>query len=427
MKLAVIGTGISGLAAAWLLRHDHDIVVYEREGRPGGHSNTVVVDGTPVDTGFIVYNERNYPLLSTFFKLLGVETQPSDMSFSASLDDGRIEYAGDAMFANRRSWVSPQHWRMLRDILRFNQRARAALVQGLAPDLALGDWLAHERLGPELVNHYLLPMAAAIWSCPTATMMGFPASSLLRFFANHGLLNLVDRPQWRTVVGGSRSYVARITADLGDRVQLRRGVVSVLRDASGVSVLDSDGGRQRFDRVLFAAHADETLRLLQDADELESGLLSPFRYQHNHAVLHSDPALMPRRRAAWSSWNYMARNRDDGGSSVSVTYWMNRLQSLPAAPDYFVSLNPLQSPDPARVHYAIDYEHPVFDAAALRAQRSLGDLQGHRGCWYSGAWFGHGFHEDGFASALEAVLSMGVRVPPQLLAARPGRAVAAHG
>lgn len=418
MKLAVIGTGISGLGAAWLLRDAHDIVVYERGSRPGGHSNTVSVDGTPVDTGFIVYNERNYPRLTTLFDLLEVPTRPSDMSFSASLDGGRIEYAGDAMFASRRSLVSVSHWRMLRDILRFNRRAQHALSHGLDDAVTLSAWLEREGLGPELVHRYLLPMAAAIWSCPTATMLDFPAASLLRFFANHGLLDLVDRPQWRTVVGGSRTYVTRITEALGDRILYNRAVTAVQRTATGVTVVDVSGERRHFDGVLFATHADDTLRLLQDADELEHDLLAPFSYQRNQAVLHSDRALMPRRRAAWSSWNYLARSSDDDTGAVSVTYWMNRLQSLPSDTDYFVSLNPLQVPDPARVHYTIEYEHPVFDTAALRAQRSLGLLQGHRNCWYSGAWFGHGFHEDGFGSALEAVLSMGVEIPAALAAAR---------
>jgi uncharacterized protein len=418
MRIAVIGTGISGAGAAWLLKDRHSLTVYEQGSRVGGHTNTVTVDdprgAVGVDTGFIVYNERNYPLLSTLFRLLDVETQASDMSFAASLDGGRIEYAGDAMFAQRRNLVSLSHWRMLRDIVRFNRVAKASLSDPSLERDSIGDFLRHRGFGEELGQRYLLPMAAAIWSCPPARMMDFPAAALLRFFENHGLLDLTDRPRWRTVVGGSQRYMEKLTSGLHDDIRVGCAATAVVRKGQGVQVRDAQGQWADYDRVFVATHADQALALLQDADELERALLSPFGYQRNLAILHSDPALMPRRRAAWSSWNYLARGKE----GLSVTYWMNRLQRLEAERDYFVTLNPVHDPDPASVHYQVEYMHPVFDGDAMRAQRSLGLLQGRGNVWFCGSYFGFGFHEDGFGSAVEAVLAAGEEIPRALLEAR---------
>lgn len=441
MRIAVIGSGIAGAGAAWLLKHRHALTVYEQSARVGGHTNTVTVEDprgpVPVDTGFIVYNERNYPLLSSLFRLVGVETQPSDMSFAASLDDGRIEYAGDALFAQRRNLVRLSHWRMLRDIVRFNRLAKASLSDPALEQDSIRDFLRHRGFGKELGQRYLLPMAAAIWSCPPARMMDFPAASLLRFFENHGLLDLTDRPSWRTVVGGSQRYMQKLTSGFRDDIRVGCAATAILRDGNGVRVRDSEGQWAEYDRVFIATHADQALDLLQDADELEHALLSPFGYQRNLAILHTDPALMPRRRAAWSSWNYLSQGND----GLSVTYWMNRLQRLDADRDYFVTLNPLKIPDPASVHYQVEYMHPVFDGDAMRAQRSLGLLQGRRNVWFCGSYFGYGFHEDGFGSAVEAVLDAGDEIPRELVKARattppymsnrlpwlaPGKAVA-HG
>ena len=416
MKIAVIGSGISGLAAAWLLRHRADVTVYEQERRAGGHTHTVDTRGGPaVDTGFIVYNERNYPHFTALLHHLGVASQPSDMSFSASIGGGEVEYAGDnldTLFAQRWNLLDRAHWRMLFGIARFNRDARRALKSGLRPDLTLGEFILQGRYGDELSRRYLLPMAAAIWSCPVGAMLKFPAASFLKFFENHGLLDLVDRPRWRTVTGGSREYLNKLLLQLSPRVRLGTPVTGVRRtDDYGVQVWDAGGGEERYDQVVMAVHGDQVLPLLAAAKPVERCLLGAFRYQDNRAVLHSDPALMPRRRKAWASWNYLAGEVMDGSARVSVTYWMNRLQALPSGRDYFVSLNPLT--EPARESVILDtvYAHPVFDHAAMLAQSRLHEIQGQDRIWFCGAWTGYGFHEDGLRSAVQVVQGMGHPIP----------------
>ena len=415
MKIAVIGTGISGLAAAWLLHRHAEVTVYEQAGQAGGHSNTVQVPGGPaVDTGFIVFNERNYPHLTALFRHLGVGSQASDMSFSASIGAGRVEYAGDnlnTLFAQRWNLLSRAHWRMLLDIARFNRDAKRALRSGLELELTLGEFILRGGYGDELSRRYLLPMAAAIWSCPVGAMLKFPAASFLKFFENHGLLDLMQRPRWRTVTGGSREYVAKLTTALGPRLRLGTQVTGVRRLPDGVHVWDAAGGKAVYDRVIMATHADQSLALLGGATRRERELLGAFRYQDNHAVLHSDPALMPKRRNVWAAWNYLAQDADHPGSRVSVTYWMNRLQSLPDEQQYFVTLNPLREPDPASVIYSTTYAHPVFTREAMQAQLHLDEIQGRDRIWFCGAWCGYGFHEDGLRSAVQVVQSMGQRIP----------------
>lgn len=415
MKIAVIGSGISGLAAAWMLDRHAEVALYEQQGRAGGHSNTVQVpNGPPVDTGFIVFNERNYPELTAMFHHLGVTTQPSDMSFSASIGGGELEYAGDnlnTLFAQRWNLFSGSHWRMLLDITRFNRDAKRALRSGLAPQTTLGEFILQGRYGDELSRRYLLPMAAAIWSCPVGTMLRFPAASFLKFFENHGLLDLVGRPRWHTVMGGSRAYVRRLLEPLRDKLRLDTPVTAVRRRTGGVTVWDARGGEEHYDRVIMASHADETLRMLAGATRLERELLGAFRYQDNRAVLHTDTAMMPKRRSVWASWNYLAEKAATQTSRVSVTYWMNRLQSLPGQRDYFLSLNPLTEPAPESVIYETRYAHPVFTEEAMRAQARLHEIQGRDRIWFCGAWSGYGFHEDGLRSAVQAVESMGYTVP----------------
>ena len=416
MKIAVIGSGISGLAAAWLLRHRADVTVYEQELRAGGHTHTVDTRGGPaVDTGFIVYNERNYPHFTALLHHLGVASQPSDMSFSASIGGGAVEYAGDnldTLFAQRWNLLDRAHWRMLFDIARFNRDARHALKSGLRPDLTLGEFILQGRYGDELSRRYLLPMAAAIWSCPVGAMLKFPAASFLKFFENHGLLDLVDRPRWRTVTGGSREYLKKLLLQLGPRVRLGTPVTGVRRtDDNGVQVCDASGRKERYDQVVMAVHGDQVLPLFTAAKPVERRLLGAFRYQDNRVVLHSDPSLMPRRRKAWASWNYLAGEVTDGSARVSVTYWMNRLQALPSDRDYFVSLNPLT--EPARENVILDtvYAHPVFDHEAMLAQSRLHEIQGQDRIWFCGAWTGYGFHEDGLRSAVQVVQGMGHPIP----------------
>ena len=415
MKIAVIGSGVSGLAAAWLLRRHADVRVYERNGYAGGHTNTIQVPGGPaVDTGFIVFNERNYPELTGMFRHLKVGSQASEMSFSASIGGGRLEYAGDnlnTLFAQRWNLLDRSHWRMLLDIVRFNRDAKRALRSGLKSEVTLGEFILEGRYGDELSRRYLLPMAAAIWSCPVGAMLKFPAASFLKFFENHGLLDLMDRPRWRTVTGGSRQYVKKLLEGLGGRVHLNLPVTGVRRAADGVWVREARGAELRYDQVVMASHADESLALLSDATDVERDLLGAFHYQENRALLHTDAALMPRRRSVWASWNYLARDIQGEGAQVSVTYWMNRLQSLACEREYFVSLNPLTDPKPESIIYETSYTHPVFTREAMQAQERLPAIQGRDRVWFCGAWCGFGFHEDGLRSAVSVVRSMGYSIP----------------
>jgi predicted NAD/FAD-binding protein len=416
-RIAVIGAGIAGLSAAWLLRAAHEVTLFEAEPRLGGHADThsVVVDGAEVavDMGFIVLNDRNYPNLSALFELLGVPTQESGMSFSASIGGGRLEYGGATLgqvFGQRRNLLRPRFWRMLADIMRFYREA-PALLQGDAA-LTLGEYLRRGGYSDGFVRDHILPMGGAIWSAPLSRMRQFPARNFVRFFHNHGLLTLSDRPQWRTVTGGSRVYVQRVAADLRACGQIRVGsaVRAVTRDAAGVHVRLEDGAAMGFDRAVLACHADQALSLLEPAHPRERAVLGAIHCADNLAVLHSDPSLMPRRRKVWSAWNYLAES-DDEDAPVSLTYWMNLLQNLPTRTPLFVTLNPRRMPDPALVHATRRYRHPQFDAAAAAAQLALPGIQGADRLWFAGAWTGWGFHEDGIASAVRVAESMGVAAP----------------
>jgi len=412
MKIAVIGAGVSGLGAAWLLSRRHDVVVYERENRFGGHSCTVDAPTKhgrlPVDVGFIVFNERNYPNLIALFDHLGVPTEPSDMSFAVSLDDGGFEYASSfgGYFAQRRNLARPSFLRMTHDILRFNRMAPQLLDQAENLDFTIGDFVEQAGFGAAFRDRYLVPMAACIWSTPLGRMLDYPAQTFARFFNNHGLLTIGPQLQWRTVSGGSRSYVERIVAPLRARARLSTPASAIRRLGEGVEVRDAGGHWDRFDRVVLACHADQALSLLTDADQTERDLLGRFAYSTNEVWLHGDESLMPKRRSAWASWNYVAdsRSRD---SNVSVTYWMNRLQSLNAPDNLFVTLNPIREPAADRVIREIDYTHPSFDHAALATQQRLWTLQGHSRTWYCGSYFGYGFHEDALQSGLAVAEQLG--------------------
>lgn len=416
MRIAVIGAGVAGLGAAWLLGRAHDVVVYEREARLGGHSHTVDAPGidgpVPVDTGFIVYNEANYPNLVALFERLGVATEWSDMSFAVSLDGGRFEYGSGwrSFLGQRRNLLRPAFHGLALDIVRFNREAPALLRRAEDLSLTLRDYLAERGFGQVFAERYLLPMAACIWSAPLGRMLDFPAQTFVRFFANHGLLTVADQPRWRTVSGGSRAYVARLAAEIGARARTALPAVAVRRRDAKVEVRDARGQRDVFDRVVLATHGDEALALLDDADARERAVLGAFAYERNEVVLHADPALMPRRRRVWSSWNYVARSRDfDGG--VSLTYWMNRLQNLDPRRDLFVSVNPGATPAAALTFGRFAYDHPVFDRGAIEAQRELPAIQGARGVYFCGSWCGYGFHEDALASGLDVAEQLGVRRP----------------
>ncbi len=423
MKIAVVGAGISGLASAWLLAQRHQVTLFEAGDYIGGHTHTVdiEVDGQrfPVDTGFLVFNHRTYPNLTAMFRALEVETVASDMSFAVSLADPALEWAGSSLatlFAQKRNLARPGFWRMLQDTLRFN-RATASVS---LPELTLGEYLAKERYSAEFRDWYLLPMAAAIWSCPTEAMLAYPLASFVRFARNHGLLQIFDRPQWHTVKGGGRRYVQRIVGQLAD-VRLATPVRSVQRDVDGVWLGLPGGERERFDEVVLACHSDQALALLGGAaTPAERRILGAIRYQPNRAVLHTDASLLPRDRRVWSAWNYMSGANDVVPSSVSVSYLINHLQPLPVRSPVIVSLNPHVEPDPATVIGDYDYDHPLFDQAAIAAQTELAAIQGVGRLWFCGAWGGYGFHEDGLVSALAVANRLGCRAPWQA-AARQGR------
>lgn len=424
LRIAVVGSGISGLGAAWLLGRRHDVTLFERTRRIGGHSNTVVVptsDGdVPVDTGFIVYNVQSYPNLVAFFAELGVATAPSNMSFAVSLEDGGYEYSGSGaagLFGQLSNIVKPAHWRMTVGILRFFREARALAAAGNDHGLSLGAWLSASGFSPDFVERHILPMGAAIWSTPSRRMLDFPALAFARFFANHGLLQVRNRPAWRTVRGGSRVYVAAAVAASGARVVTGLGVQGIERRDDGVEVRLADGTAHAFDHVVIAGHADDALAMLTDADGLEQGMLSAFRYVPNRAVLHRDPGLMPRRRRIWSSWNFMGT----GDGHLAVSYWMNRLQPLETTEDIFVTLNPPRSPSPGTTIAEFDYQHPMFDRTAMDAQRGLWSLQGRRRTWFCGSYFGYGFHEDGLQAGLAVAEALGGVRRPWSVANESGR------
>lgn len=412
LAIAVIGTGISGMAAAWLLSKRHNITVYEKNDRIGGHSNTATIeqgtDRIPVDTGFIVYNERNYPNLTALFNHLDVATEWSDMSFSASLGDGSFEYSGTGLgglFAQPRNLLRPRMWSMLRDLRRFYREAPSDAT-GTDTGITLGDYLRDNNYSNSFIYDHILPMGAAIWSTPAQEMLDYPLFSFIRFCDNHGLLQLKDRPAWRTVTGGSREYVDKLTASFTDRILLNTGVTSIQRKPDGVMIEDRQGDIRWFDHVVIAAHANETLDMLTDSEKAERQLLGTIRYERNLAILHSDNRLMPRTRKAWASWNFMGQGSNIN-DKVSVTYWMNRLQSLNSDTDLFVSLNPLIQPRENSIHRSFQYDHPVFNRQAIRAQRMLWNLQGVRRTWFCGAYFGHGFHEDGLQAGLAVAEQLG--------------------
>lgn len=417
MKIAVIGSGISGMGAAYALSEAYDVTLLENAPRFGGHANTVdaTVNGSsiPVDTGFIVYNYRNYPNLTGLFEHLNVPTKWSDMSFGLSVKGGRLEYACDNLdqiFAQRRNLLNPAMLLGLRDILRFNRIAPSQMDSGALDGLSLGAWIKREGFGRWFRDCFVLPFGGAIWSTPTDDILKFPARNFVMFFRNHDLMNGMEPMQrWRTVDGGSREYVTRLISALGPRAITSAGVTGITRAGLKPVVHFSDGSEMRFDHVLLATHAPTAKALLRDADPEERSILSVFRTSDNRAILHSDPGSMPRRRKVWSSWNFLSGGaKADKGRPAPVTYWMNRLQSIDRSYPLFVSLNPQQEPDPALVHQEFNYAHPLYDEATFRAQYEIDSIQGRGGVWYAGAWLGYGFHEDGLRAGLRVASTLGV-------------------
>ena len=417
LRIAVVGGGIAGLSAAWMLSQKHDVTLFESDARLGGHANTADAQGlhgeVPVDTGFIVYNEPNYPNFTALLDHLGVASQPADMALSVSLDDGDFEYSSfgmAGMFAQKRNIFRARFWGMLRDVTRFYRHGPRDLAGLEAPLTSLDDYLKEKGYCQAFRDDHLLPQAAAIWSTPLSAIRQYPAAALIRFFQNHGMLSIFGRGLWRTVSGGSRSYVRRLTEAFAGEVRTGARVTGVRRTPAGVEVRDASGLAERFDEVVIATHGDTALALLEDPTPEERRLLGAFRYSRNLTVLHTDPSVMPRRKAAWTSWNHIGyRERPEAGC---VTYWMNRLQSLKNAPDLFVTLDPKTPLDPDKVIRTEVYEHPLFDADAISAQREIWAIQGVRGAWFFGSYFGHGFHEDALQSGLAVAEQLGgVRRP----------------
>lgn len=412
----MVGGGVAGLSAAWLLSQRHEVTLFESDPRLGGHANTVEAPGrngpAPVDTGFIVFNEENYPNFTALLAHLGVPSVYTDMSLSVSLDHGAFEYSslGAGLFAQKRNLLSPRFWSMLRDVFRFYREGPRDLPGLENPSVALGDYLSDKGYCRAFQEDHLLPQASAIWSTPLASIRDYPAAALIRFFQNHGMMKIFNRAPWRTVQGGSRAYVEKLTAAFRGEVRRSARVVSIHRDAEGVDLRDATGRSWRFDQVVVAAHADHALALLDDATPDERQVLGAFRYSRNLAVLHTDTRLMPRRRAAWAAWNHIGLRNDP--QAGFVTYWMSRLQHIKDAPDLFVTLNPSVPVAPEAVVHTDVYEHPLFDGAALAAQAQLWSLQGARRTWFCGSYFGHGFHEDALQAGLAVAEDLGgVRRP----------------
>ncbi len=413
MKIAIIGTGISGLGATWLLKPLHDVTVYESNNYIGGHSRTIRIpdEGKDVfvDTGFIVFNHRNYPNLTSLFKELKVPTIKSDMSFGASIGNSWLEYGSKGMFAQKKNFFRPAFWGMIIDIIRFNKNAltyleshQTATLRELLDHMEMGEWFRH---------YYLQAMGAAIWSCSTETILDFPASTFLNFFKNHGLLTINSHPQWYTVDGGSHEYVKRLTSSFQDDIRMNCGVTKVSRIENRLIVEDSTGHSEAYDHVIFACHADQALRLISQPSPEQSSILGTFSYQKNRVVVHSDESFMPRNKGCWASWVYHSETPVDKEPVVSLSYWMNQLQNLDTEKQIFVTLNPGREPSSSLTYDEYTFEHPIFTQDTLAAQQKIESIQGLDNIWHCGAYQRYGFHEDGLISAVAVATKLGAKIP----------------
>lgn len=410
-KIAIIGSGISGLSAAWALRDVADISVFEARDRIGGHSHTMTIDydgkKIDVDVGFIVYNALNYPNLIALFEALDVETIPSDMSFAVS-DPNGWEWASNArgLFAQKRNLISPRFHRFWRTILKFNDLARSELAAGKITNISLGEWLSAHNYSDDFLRNYILPMGAAIWSTPEKEMLNYPAISFFNFFENHKLMHK-ERPKWRTVKGGSIHYVSKLVSSLGSRVKSGRAVRRIERSGENVGVRFDDGNIHYFDEVILACHSDQSANLLKDNFTEFTALLRDIRYRPNDIYVHRDPSLMPNRKSAWASWNVLKQDGED----ICLTYWMNLLQDIDKSSPIFVTLNPEKPPRPDLTFERFEFSHPQFDAPAAKAVNAIKAAQGCDGIWLAGAWMGSGFHEDGLKSGLSVAMALGGELP----------------
>ena len=413
-NIAIIGTGISGLGIANLLYPHHNIKVYENNDYIGGHSRTIDVntpDGkVPVDTGFIVFNKRNYPLLTSLFSNLNVEVEKSDMSFGVSVNGGWLEYGTmglENFFAQKSNILNLKFLNMIKDILKFNRKSHLYLESD--SDITIKECLDELNLGEWFRKYYLLPMGGAIWSAPISSMLEFPAKTFIRFFENHGLLTINNHPQWYTVKNGSREYVKRLTKQFSHNIFLNRSVNKVIRKPNTIIVYDSDGNIDHYDEVIFACHADQALKIIDNPSEMEISVLSNFLYKPNRMVVHSDISFMPKRKAAWASWVYLSENQKDHHANISLSYWMNNLQPLKTNTPIIATLNPSREPIKKLIYDEHWFDHPVFDTKAINAQEKIEDIQGKDRFWFCGAYQRYGFHEDGLLSAVKIAEKMGIK------------------
>lgn len=415
MKIAIIGTGISGLGAAYFLGKNHDITIFEKNNYLGGHSRTIDVTiaekRIPVDTGFIVFNDRNYPNLMALFKELNVPFEKSDMSFGVSIDNGWLEYSSSHMFAQSKNLLRPSFYRMLYNILRFNQNGRRFIENESA--LTLGQYLQQLKTCNWFERYYLLAMGAAIWSCSVKTISMYPANSFLRFFQNHGLLNIKDRPQWFTVTGGSRNYITRLTNSFKENIKLECGVKKISPLNGKVIVHDEHDNQEEFDHVILACHANEAIGMIDQPTEQEERFLKSFTYQRNSIIVHRDTSFMPKNKKCWASWVYLSEQKKDNNHMVSLSYWMNNLQNLDPAHPIILTLNPSRRPKQELIHDEHSFSHPIFTTQSIEAQKDIKTIQGKRGLWFAGAYQRYGFHEDGLQSAIKVAKQLGGTIPWQ--------------
>ena len=416
MKIAIIGSGISGLSSALLLSQKHNITLFESNNRFGGHANTVEImhkeNVIPVDTGFIVYNKLNYPNLVSFFDFLKVETIDSDMSFAVSARDGQLEYSGSmkGIFAQKKNFFNLKFYRMLKDIIIFFIFGYKYAFQFKESE-SLGEYVKRCNFSKEFINDHLIPMSSAIWSCPEKEILNFPAKTLLTFFKNHQLINFIFRPKWRTVKGGSKQYVNKVieklSSDAKNRLILNSKIKSVYCKNNKIEI-NFEESTEIFDKVIMATHPDQTIKLIKNLDEQSTDILRKFKYQKNIVYLHSDSSLMPKNKKTWSSWNYISSKSEE---KSSLTYWMNLLQKINNSLNVFVSLNPYITPIKSLTYKKIIYEHPIFNTQTNEAQKKMNEIQGKNNIFYAGAWLRYGFHEDGIMSAVNISSLLNIKIP----------------
>ena len=421
-RVAIIGSGISGMVCAYFLNKDYDIKFYEKNDYVGGHSNTVDVNyegkKIAVDTGFIVFNHQTYPNLKAFFELLDVAYEKSQMSFAVKIDNSKIEYAGtnlNAVFAQRKNLLNPRFIKMLMDIMRFNKMAQNLLNQERDLDYSMIKFLRDLKVGKYFRDYYLLPMASAIWSTPLDKINDYPATSFVRFFKNHGLLTVSNQPQWFTVSGGSRQYVKKVCSEFNDKISLNNAVQNIYQNSEKKWVVESQKSTEIFDKIVVATHADQALKFLKNPTQKQTEILSSFTYQKNLAVLHKDYSVMPKAKKAWASWVYSHNSlaKNSTKDNLSVSYWMNNLQNINQSYPLFVTLNPNIEINPKNIFAQFEYEHPIFDAKAVKAQARIDEIQGQDEIYFCGAYQSFGFHEDGISSALRVLNKMQIKAPWQ--------------